>query len=146
MDLIHAVDEFHNTLPAHVGVVVGVVQVGDSDVVANLLLGEAEGAGAADVGFEDLLAVVQVVLLLGPDADLLTEGELPGLYFPDCELDAVVAHELHRPVLSEELLDPALHRLKGVVAVLVVGTDLGLRHSMAQARIIFVNLTITSEL
>ena len=36
MDLIHAVDEFHNTLPAHIGVVVGIVQFGDSDGVANL--------------------------------------------------------------------------------------------------------------
>ena len=36
VDLIHAVDEFHDTLPAHIGVVVGVVQFGDSDGVANL--------------------------------------------------------------------------------------------------------------
>ena len=36
VDLIHAVDEFHDTLPAHVRVVVGVVQFGDSDGVANL--------------------------------------------------------------------------------------------------------------
>ena len=36
VDLVCAVDEFHNTLPAHVGVVVGIIQFGDSDGVANL--------------------------------------------------------------------------------------------------------------
>ena len=36
VDLIHAVDEFHNPFPAYVALVVGVVQFGDSDGVANL--------------------------------------------------------------------------------------------------------------
>lgn len=36
VDLIHAVNEFHNPFPAYVGVVVGIVQFGDSDGVANL--------------------------------------------------------------------------------------------------------------
>ena len=36
VDLIHAVDEFHNPYPAHVGVVVGIVQFGDSYGAANL--------------------------------------------------------------------------------------------------------------
>ena len=36
VDLIHAVDEFHDPFPAHIGVVVGIIQFGDSDGVANL--------------------------------------------------------------------------------------------------------------
>ena len=63
-------------------------------------------------------------MLFGLDLDFLSEGKLARFGIPNRKLDAGVVHELHRPVLSEEVLDPALHLFEGVVAVLVVGSDL----------------------